>query len=771
MSARTLLLVAALAALAHGQSFLATSMEPTKDSFGGVLVLLDDVDGDGLTDLVTSDLLAPNGPESGDVRVLAGDDLAPLLTIPGGAAYETLGGSLATLGDVNGDGVPEIVAQARFDTPSHHSAQPGMVRVYSGANGTLLQQLAGTTQKMELGDDLGSAGDIDGDGLQDLLVSTFDPALTTRVYSSASWNILQALPGAGPAMTPGDLDLDGVPDIAITDTEFEAIACYSGANGRMLLHIVKGGPNGFGASVAAMGDLDGDGVPDIAVGAPGGGGSARTISGATGQDLLVTWGHQSGDLFGQSVANAGDIDGDGLADLAIGAPGTSFIPGPGFGAGWVEIRSSKTGDILTSFKGSKSDAKYGVTVVAGRDLQGDGFPDLAVGAADSGGLPGSMIQTASARFRVAQITPSEVVWSEPTLVQVHGAGFVPGAPVQVTVEGFPASAASCLSPTLIEFTTPVATEDTMADVVITHEALDIVLTGALSLVGPEILDVYPPIISKAGGTSVTITGTHFPTDGSAVVNFHLGVGTIQSISENGVVAVAPPFTPGAPWDVKISGSTGSGTSVPFIFKYSDALGSPNRGDIAGGTTVVLKGTAVGHVGGNPSVSMGGPCQILGVTKTTITIKTPAQTEATGDTLNAFISDPIKGNEGIPVSFLFTPFLKSTYLPDTLGGGRLRLQWFTSPDAVQPQLVTTWAGAPGAPTVNLSFPAFAGLLHVQPWEYLSLLQPMPQPLQVLEFPVPPYDPLAIGLTLNVQSHVTGEGFAKGAFTNVVKLTLP
>jgi len=106
----------------------------------------------------------------------------------------------------------------------------------------------------------------------------------------------------------------------------------------------------FGSSVSGVGDVNGDGVADLIVGAPFsdnnglGSGSARVFSGADGSILYNFFGDSSGDEFGTSVSGAGDVNGDGFADLIVGAP---FGDGNnGFDTGGVRVFSGADGSIL-----------------------------------------------------------------------------------------------------------------------------------------------------------------------------------------------------------------------------------------------------------------------------------------------------------------------------------------------------------------------------------------------------------------------------------------
>lgn len=146
---------------------------------------------------------------------------------------------------------------------------------------------------------------------------------------------------------------------------------------------------GFGESVAGIGDVNGDGVSDLAVGAPGAD-RAYILSGAT-RALLRTIvdPNGSGHRFGFAVANAGDVNGDGVDDLAVGAPGLSpspvplpcldppCPPDPSYGRAFVF--SGKTGALLHMFVPADEFTGFGISVASLGDANGDGVPDLAVG--------------------------------------------------------------------------------------------------------------------------------------------------------------------------------------------------------------------------------------------------------------------------------------------------------------------------------------------------------------------------------------------------------
>lgn len=141
----------------------------------------------------------------------------------------------------------------------------------------------------------------------------------------------------------------------------------------------------FGGSVAPAGDVNGDGYPDVVVG-------ASTANGNTGAvyiyfggpvmhatpDVILT-GEASGDRFGISISTAGDVNGDGYPDLIVGADahlnGRAYIfyGGPG-----LVSKGAVSADVILT--GETSGGGFGISVAAAGDVNGDGRPDVIVGA-------------------------------------------------------------------------------------------------------------------------------------------------------------------------------------------------------------------------------------------------------------------------------------------------------------------------------------------------------------------------------------------------------
>ena len=226
-----------------------------------------------------------------------------LHTFSGDNINDTFGRSVAGAGDVNGDGFDDLIVGAPGD--DNNGSYSGSARVFSGLDGSVIFTFDGSP-----GDRLGTAvagvGDLNQDGFTDLAVS-------------APFN-----------------DTNGA--------DAGQVSVFSGADGSVL-HSTFGDSSGdqLGSSVSRVGDVNGDGIGDLITGAIGdddhgsNSGSARLINGSDGSSLNTFLGDAELDQFGRRVSGAGDVNGDGLADLVVSAP---YADNNGSSSGTVRVFAS-----------------------------------------------------------------------------------------------------------------------------------------------------------------------------------------------------------------------------------------------------------------------------------------------------------------------------------------------------------------------------------------------------------------------------------------------
>lgn len=182
----------------------------------------------------------------------------------------------------------------------------------------------------------------------------------------------------------GDVDGDGAADVTTSapnlnvDGEFAGkVYVYSGRTGAELWSRAGQPGDRLGLGIEAAGDTNADGVPDVVAGAPGGG-RAYVYSGRDGTVLLTLKAKQEGELFGRKVADVGDVDRDGYADVLVGAPGNDEA---GEDAGRAAIYSGRDGSVLLELLGERAGDQYG-SAAAGRADERQAT--LVVGAPNAG---------------------------------------------------------------------------------------------------------------------------------------------------------------------------------------------------------------------------------------------------------------------------------------------------------------------------------------------------------------------------------------------------
>ena len=296
--------------------------------FGNVTVAVPDLDGDGQGDVIVSEptVVRVDGPR-GIVNAYRLDGTRIWQTV--GELSQGFGWYIVRAGDQTGDGIEDLWVGAPSDSSGGH------VYLVSGRDGSIALAIDGGTG--QFGWHIAPLGDIDGDGRSDLAIGA-----------------------------PG----------ATVNGSFRGQLSVASATGSILYTLTGEFPDHqFGIMATALDDLDDDGVPDLAVSAPGGevatapgGSEIQILSGATGERLRLLTSPTDGELYGRTLATLDDLDGDGVRDLAIGAP---WFDGK---AGRVEVRSARTNRVLVELVGREPDSWLGWHIVrAGAASPGPGF--------------------------------------------------------------------------------------------------------------------------------------------------------------------------------------------------------------------------------------------------------------------------------------------------------------------------------------------------------------------------------------------------------------
>ncbi len=349
-----------------------------------------DFNGDGVPDIVVGVPDAGSGKtrKAGEVRAFSGKKGALLWRIAGKQREEGYSDAIAAIGDIDGDGATDLVIGAPFAEPK------ARVDYISGKTGKVIRSREGPGT-IGLGNQVCAVGD--GSGKTPVDVVIWESTGKVWLYMEPSTDhLLQGVEDpAGFSVSAsfvGDVDGDGHPDFALSDWSEDVAGKSQAGRIRVLsggvLHanrkeaellMLRGSAanENLGFVVGRAGDWDGDGKGDLLAGTSGGADpkgawSVRVLSGKDGAELWRVGG-EKGDYAIGGVTLAGDGDGDGKPDVAVGTPGRKGKSGA------VSVISSKDKKVLWVVAGGDGE-RLGEQVLAIPDADGDGFPDLCVTA-------------------------------------------------------------------------------------------------------------------------------------------------------------------------------------------------------------------------------------------------------------------------------------------------------------------------------------------------------------------------------------------------------
>ncbi len=370
-----------------------------------------DVNGDGFSDyLLVIPVESSFANANGAIQVHSGQDGSLIHTLmtpnPASPPSQNLGAA-CDAGDVDQDGHDDVLGYST-------GLSGGSLLLFSGATGNVILStpnlgLVGPTVYI-----LDTVKDLNGDGVREVVLLNRNP-WKLRILSGSDHSLLLLVDFSTTSFFPeivrnaGDVNGDGIDDLILGSRYFPyssaiqsptggpntgAVVVLSSLDGS-LIHTLQGPPptmgffgilvfSEFGYTVDGLGDLNGDGFDDFAIGAPGDGlGSIRIHSGADASLMATLIGFTTQDLFGSNLSRADDVNGDGTPDLAVGAAGWHPPGAPGnANNGLMLLYSGTDFSLLFSEQGDLQNY-LGRSIMGLGDLNGDGFPEIGTSIADS----------------------------------------------------------------------------------------------------------------------------------------------------------------------------------------------------------------------------------------------------------------------------------------------------------------------------------------------------------------------------------------------------
>lgn len=429
----------------------------TPGSYFGISVSsAGDMNGDGYADI----LVGAMGYNSNTGRVYLYDyfmknELSPDIRLSGEAVNDCFGMSISSAGDVNGDGYDDLIIGASQDNMS------GKGKAYLFLGGYPYDKIPdavfeGETSQNSFGRSVSTAGDVNGDGYDDIIIGAFGfSSYIGRAYIYLGGTLVDTIADViltGQATSnyfalsvsdAGDVNGDGYSDVFVGapyyggNYEGRAYIYYGGAamdNNCDVYLTGEGSSYYIGQSVSCAGDVNADGYSDVIVGASSynsGQGRATVYYGGSSMNSspdLYFYGEATSTFFGNSVSRAGDVNGDGFDDVIAG----SYNYGPGYGRAYIYLGGTDPDNIAdVVMAGPTSTSYFGFPVSDAGDVNKDGYSDVVVGAHGYASFTGrafvfyggSSMNSASDFVMTGETSPSYFAYSVSSAGDINGDGY------------------------------------------------------------------------------------------------------------------------------------------------------------------------------------------------------------------------------------------------------------------------------------------------------------------------------------------------------------